>query len=218
MLKLKYVRIDEEWGSGEKGEDASPFLYSGLEGVTTRGGGNKKISKKALALEGAALITRNKITAWTQKVGISSSSKKCMKRKVCIGVNGVNDLLAIEWNGLLAIEWNSLLAIEWEGGSSECATTNSLTDTTSARTTTTIKLQLTKSKVWTKLKNGLFGWRKVGVGKRRYKSDLVKQGPPSVSSEKWEPVELGSSLNITPDLRRKKRKYSKGGGMNLSRN
>ena len=108
--KLKYVRIDEEWGSGEKGEDAFPFLYSGLEGVTPRGGGNKKISKKALALEGAALLTGNKITAWTQKVGILSS-KKCMNRKVCIGVN-------------------DLLAIEWDGGSSECKNQNPLTDTT----------------------------------------------------------------------------------------
>ena len=78
-------------------------------------------------------------------------------------------------------------------------------------------MKATNSKVWTKLKNGLFGWRKIGIGGRRNrKTDSVQPRPPLVFAEsKWDPVELGMlSKNISnkkPALERNKRKYSEGG-------
>ena len=76
---------------------------------------------------------------------------------------------------------------------------------------------MTNSKVWTKLKNGLFGWRKIGIGGRRgRKTDSVQPRPPLVFAEsKWDSVEVGMlSENISnkkPALERNKRKYSEGG-------
>ena len=88
---------------------------------------------------------------------------------------------------------------------------------TPATPPTKTEMKVTNSKVWTKLRNGLFGWRKIGIGGRRgRKINSVQPRPPLVFAEnKWDPVEVEmlseNTLNKKLALERNKRKYSKGG-------
>ena len=101
----------------------------------------------------------------------------------------------------------------------ECVKENEANGSSSllATPTTKTEMKVTNSKVWTKLRNGHFGWRKIGIrGRRGRKTDSVQPRPPLVFAEpKRDPVEVGmlseNILNRKPALERNKRKYSEGG-------
>ena len=74
------------------------------------------------------------------------------------------------------------------------------------------KGQRVKKKAWTRLKNGLYGWRVVKEVKRRNARTLMTEtsaehGPPSVGVLKWDPVvstdEMNSSVPRTGSEKRK---------------
>ena len=183
---MKYDIIGEDWGQ-QGGEDTfkNGFLYSGIEGtrrtlmdsdmigITRR----VKNTSSQRVLETAAHGTK-KITNWMKTRQVCELSGVIER-----GVMGqmAPPILQIEWEG------HSMLAICWDGMivQVECVQDQ----------------EGTRVKVWTKLKNGLFGWKLSRTG-RKIKNDnggehCAERGPPSVKGiPKWVPA----TNNITKYL------------------
>ena len=143
--KLRYERMGEDWGQCED-KDQVRFLYSGLEGV--KGTGQLKAvkarkNKKDNELEEAAIGCQN-ITEWVRVRDVDTRVLDVVVPMKCDSECG--------------------MALR----ESECAEWANVGQAEYVRNMRSVK----PKKVWTKLRNGLFGWRVEKVGRQRLKESV----------------------------------------------
>ena len=197
--KLKYSRIVDDWGEEDiDTRSALDFLYSGLEGgrMYNKRAGSKK-TKKEQELEMAALTTI-RITKWTEKLGEHKpevlNNAGGDDPEVLSSTGGANvGTLALGWERISqgALEWSNMgtPALKWDGveldppGVSRKLDNDSNIDRSAGeehehQPVTGVKTKTSKAKkVWTKLGNGLYGWRAVRSVGRRTKLRTVNTKP-----------------------------------------
>ena len=160
--RRKYQLLEEDWGmSGE--ESHNNFLYSGLEGVRRleeldRNPSSKRKSGKYKALEIAAK-DNHKLSEWIVKKnmnmvndvkGLSKdpfSTGECMVQAECV----INlDVVGKD--------------VSHEVCAEDINNENSVIKSVDSKN---VDEKKTKTKAWTKLRNGLFGWRVIRTGVRK---------------------------------------------------
>ena len=172
-----------EWGADDK---KSNFLYSGLEGVRNIGdGGEIEMKKKKMCTALQKPVEKSKqLTDWLKKVPEHSACDPPSRTK------GVGNI-AVD---LAEHKYEEKLEIEYFGG-----VENYKDKTLTMKYSDQPKPQ--KKKVWTQLKNGLYGWRiSRPLNTNQVNSqtrNLTERGPQSARAE------LYSKHESNPNLKRK---------------
>ena len=199
---LKYDRLGDDWGNAED-DSQTGFLYSGLEGVRRQVMspmpvlGKSRVRKKCRALEVAAKDSQ-KITDWT------GPGLRCARVDEC----PMPVVSALECDTNDAIECKLELQNAGVEGQDECENECEEGLQCNSRILSGSEKELSSDgpagmptatkggkKVWTRLNNGLYGWRKRKVGLRRIERTLKgTDGELESSSENIENTQTKTLL------------------------
>ena len=186
--KRRYASGEEDWGSiGVSRDDSISFLYSGIEGVRKKTGplgGTPK--SRTVRTEFVEAATKNmKITSWAQPV---ENEKDVGQRGPLPLPGALRELAPVELRAIeLDVKRLGILPIEWGGG----VYVKNVDDVKNCAKNDGSEMVVKKKKVWTKLNNGLFGWRVKVVAKRRSKNTTLyesEQKPPSARAKGGVPI------------------------------
>ena len=171
--RRKYQLLEKDWGmSGE--ETHNNFLYSGLEGVrrieeVDRNPSYKRKSGKDRSLERAAK-DNHKLSEWILKQDVNMMNN----------MEGLSNDPFSTGEYMVQAECVKNLDVGGKAVSHEvCAenndnenSENSVIESVDTKTTSieSKNVNKKKTKVWTKLQNGLFGWRVIRTGVRKTSS------------------------------------------------
>ena len=186
--KRKYDLIGEDWGVAEQEHSINPFLYSGLEGVRRDGGGKARGSSrnKSKSLERVAASSR-KITDWvrtdqkTQEIDQAESADNSEEAKEVDEPMCVND------------DEGSMNDKNAKNGDEGSMNTKNAKNGDEGSMNAKNVVGSKKHKVWTKLKNGMYGWRVVRTRLAKHNDQKLIPGagtPISTSGQrKWVPAQ-----------------------------
>ena len=198
--RRKYDQVGEDWGVTGREQGIDLFLYSGLEGVRRdegrAAGGGSRMTSKEVSLKRAATMSR-KLTEWVK------SDEQQPQDKFETDKISENETLEIVENMCAVSEVDQAMCVP---AHNDVRSVHAQNDARSV-----------KQKVWTKKKNGLYGWKILRT--RLAKISDLKQTPgagtpaSALGQGKWVPANMGISSNKTGNEKQnQKRKYTFEGG------
>ena len=234
---MRYEQLGENWGEDEGADDITNFLYPEYQEVLEQKNyKERKISSWAVVQSEAKVKVKEEGTCSTLKDVSQAQSVKHpdASTRAIEWDNFRLKTMSIEWEG------NEVMQSQGEGGDDirttppvkhvsaknlsdfevvqeKCVSINEAknyerNEWSEKFDTKCKKGQRVNKKAWTRLKNGLYGWRVVKEGRRRKAQALMTEtsaehGPPSVGVLKWDPVvstdEMNSSVPRTGSEKRK---------------